>query len=308
MKKGGAGYNEELYARFFGLVGSPDEGKRISQSKAAGALGYSPGVISAYKSRSYQGSLESLEAKIAAWLKREARRLERIDIPISETAVINQVRRAASIAQDEADIAVIVGDAGTGKTTALRRYAAESHSAFMVEVDPAYTKNVLIHEIARSIGVEVKGSITVVIARIIEALKERDALLIIDEADYLSDSALELVRRIINDKAATGVCLVGLPRLEYKLRNLRNDHEQLASRVGVLLKVSSMKRADAAMILDSAWKGLKKNVVDAFVRASGRSVRTLTKLMGRVHQVMALNRMDVPDEDVIEAAGELLMR
>ena len=251
-------YNDELYTRFFELVGSPEEGKHISQSKAAHALGYSSGVISAYKSRSYNGNVRNLEEKIAAWLTREARRLERVDIPICETAVIDQVRRAVSIAQDEADIAVIVGDAGTGKTTAIRRYEAESHSAFLVEVDPSFTKNVLVTEIARALGVDIKGGMTVVIGRIIEALRERDAVLIIDEADYLSDSSLELARRIINDKAKTGVVLVGLPRLEYKLRNLRGDHEQLASRVGVLLRLGRMKRADAVTILGEFGRAYRR--------------------------------------------------
>ena len=215
MEKKETEYNEELYARFFELVGTPDEKKRISQSKAAQALGYSSGVISAYKSRSYNGNVKTLEEKIEAWLKREARRLEKVDIPTAETSVMDQVRKAATIAQDDADIAVIVGDAGTGKTTALRRYEAESHSAFLIEVDPSFTKNTLVNEIARALGVDAKGGMTVVIGRIVETLKERDAVLIIDEADYLSDSSLELVRRIINDKARTGIVLAGLPRLEY---------------------------------------------------------------------------------------------
>jgi DNA transposition AAA+ family ATPase len=66
-----------------------------------------------------------------------------------------------------------VGDSGTGKTTALRRYAAESHSAILVEVDSSFTKNMLIEEIARAIGVETKGSLTAVIARVVEALRGR---------------------------------------------------------------------------------------------------------------------------------------
>jgi DNA transposition AAA+ family ATPase len=43
----------------------------------------------------------------------------------------------------------------------------------------------------------------------VEALRDRDTVIMIDEADYLSDSSLELVRRVINDKAQTGVVLVG---------------------------------------------------------------------------------------------------
>jgi DNA transposition AAA+ family ATPase len=301
-------YNEELYNQFFALVGSPDEGKRISQAKAAQALGYSSGVVSAYKSRTYNGNVKTFEETVAAWLKREARRISKIDIPTAETSVMDSVRKAITMAQDDRDIAVIVGESGTGKTTALRHYEKESHSAFFVEVDPSFTKNVLVSEIARAVGVDQKGGMTAVIARIVEALRERDSVLIIDEADYLSDSSLELVRRIINDKARTGVVLVGLPRLEYKLRNIRNDHEQLTSRVGILLKLSKMKKTDAEKILAGVWTDLPKETVEAFVGTANGSVRTLVKLIGRVHQVMGLNRIDQPDAEVIAAAGELLMR
>jgi hypothetical protein len=53
MEKERTEYNEELYRKFFGLAGNPDEGarsggtRRISRSKAAQALGYSSGVVSA---------------------------------------------------------------------------------------------------------------------------------------------------------------------------------------------------------------------------------------------------------------------
>jgi DNA transposition AAA+ family ATPase len=149
---------------------------------------------------------------------------------------------------------------------------------------------------------------TTVIARIVEALRERDAVIMIDEADYLSDSSLELVRRVINDKAQTGVVLVGLPRLKYKLENLRNDHQQLTSRVGVLLEVKKLTKTDAVKIIEGVWKGLSKETIEAFVKTANGSVRTLAKLIGRVHQVMAKNGIETPDAEVIAAAGEMLMR
>ena len=238
--------NEELYKRFFEIVGSPEEGKRISQAKAAQALGYSGGVISAYKSKTYNGDVKKLEKEIAAWLEREARRLERLDVPIAETSTLEKMRRAITIAQDEGDIAVIIGDAGSGKTTALRQYAKESHSALLIEVDTSFSQVTLMAEIARKLGVESKGGQNAVVERVIEALKGRDAVLIVDEADYLSGKALELLRRVINDKAQTGVVLVGLPELEHKIRGNRSDHKQLQSRIGVLLRLGKLKKADTA--------------------------------------------------------------
>jgi DNA transposition AAA+ family ATPase len=306
-------FDEGLYKRFFDIVGSPEEGagtssRRISQTKAAQALGYSAGVISAYKSRNYTGNMKALEEKIAAWLKREERRLDRLDVPVAETSTLEKIRRAISIAQDEADIAVIIGEAGTGKTTALRQYEKESHSALLIEVDPSFSQVTLMNEIARVLGVESKGGMNAVVERVIEAMSGRDVVLIVDEADYLSDSSLELLRRVINDKAHTGVVLVGLPRLEYKIRNLRNDHEQLQSRIGVMVKLGKLKKTDADKIITGVWKDISKPAIDAFIQTANGSTRTLVKLMGRVHQIMGINRVEEPDAEIIAEAGELLMR
>ncbi len=301
-------YNEELYTRFFAIVGSPEDGKKISQNKAAKALGCSSGYISAYKSRTYPASIKTLEDKIEAWLKREEQRLGRVYIPVTEISAVSQVRKAASMAQNDADIAVVVGAAGAGKTTALRQYASESKSAYLIEVDASFTKSVLISEIAQAVGVELKGGNPAIIKRIITTLKDRDAVLIIDEADYLSDASLELVRRIIADKAQTGVVFAGLPRLEYKLRNLRNDHEQLTSRVGALVEIGKMKRNDASKILANVWPELEKETFEELFNLSNGSVRTLTKLINRTHQIMGLNRIDLPDVETVQAASEYLMR
>jgi DNA transposition AAA+ family ATPase len=91
-----------------------------------------------------------------------------------------------------------------------------------------------------------------------------------DEADYLSGGSLELVRRVINDKAQTGVVLAGLLRLEYKLENLRNDRQQLTSRVGALPEVKRLAKPDAIKVIEGVWKGLAHEVVDAFIKTARR--------------------------------------
>jgi DNA transposition AAA+ family ATPase len=301
--------NEELYNKFFSIVGSPDEGKKISQARAARELGLSSGVISAYKNRNYNGNYTAIEEKIQGFLKREERRVSDIAIPIVETTTIENVRTTLEMAHDYKDIAVIVGPAGIGKTTAVKRYEAENPSAaLVVYADPSAKQKQLISDIACSLGIAAKGGTPALIVSIVAELKGRDFVLIIDQAEFLTDTELELLRCIICDRARVGLALVGLPQLEGRLRNLRNDHEQLLSRVGELLKVGTMKADDASRIVRGVWESAPKEVITSLTKLAAGSVRTLVKLIERTHRIMATYREEVPNADMVTSADELVMR
>jgi DNA transposition AAA+ family ATPase len=295
--------DEGLYGRFFGIVG---EGKRLSQSRVAKELGVSPGLISAYKSRTYSGSIAVIEDKIRKFLDREERRVSDVVIPVVETTTVENIRRAVEMAHDYKDIAVITGDAGTGKTTAITRYAEESRAAIAVYAPRDVTQSKLIIEVARAVGVDLKGGKWVLIDRIVGELKGRDTVLIIDQADYLTDATLELLRCIIVDMAGIGLVLIGLPRLKTKLENLRNDHEQLLSRVGTFLKVERMKPADAARIIQSVWQPASAEVISAMTKSANGSVRTLVKLIECVHRILGVNRLETPTAEAVSDACELV--
>jgi hypothetical protein len=76
----------------------------------------------------------------------------------------------------------------------------------------------------------------------------------------------------------------------------------------VLLELKRLTKADAVKIIEGVWRELAKETIEAFVKAANGSTRTLVKLMGRVHQVMGINRIETPNAEVITAAGEMLMR
>jgi DNA transposition AAA+ family ATPase len=295
--------DEELYRQFFEIVG---EGKRMSQSRAAREMRVSPSLISFYKSRTYNGSLTVIEDKIRSFLEREAQRIVEISIPVVETITTENISRAVEMAHICKDIAVITGDAGTGKTTSIKRYVEESHSAFAVYVCHDLTQYQLVIEIARTVGVSQKGSKFAIIDRIVGELKGRDTVLIVDQADYLTDASLELLRCIIVDMAEVGLVLVGLPGLRMQLENLRNDHEQLLSRVGTFLKVGRMRTGDATKIIQSVWQSAAQEVITALTKSANGSVRTLVKLMGHVHRIMAVNQLETPTYEAVIDALELV--
>lgn len=285
------------------------ERNKISQNKAAEAAGYTGSVVSQWLSGTYKGDAEGVEAALRTWMEREKSRRASRAVPTIETETMRRITNAITIAHQERDIAVIVGPAGVGKTTALRRYqAANPNGAILIEVDDSMNKVALIQELAEKLGLAREGGHVELVRRAATTLAERDLVVIIDEADYLNDGALELCRRIVNDKGRSGLVLVGLQRLVFRIKSLKNDHEQLASRVGVLLEVEGLKQVDAEKIVHSVWPTMDKDCTALFLKTAGGSVRSLAKLIARAHLTAVANDKAMPDADIVRVAGALIFK
>ena len=66
---------------------------------------------------------------------------------------------------------------------------------------------------------------------IIDKLKSSGRLIIVDEAEHLPYTSLELLRRIY-DKAEVGILLVGMPRL---MKNLKGDKKNMLNYIQELV-------------------------------------------------------------------------
>ncbi len=282
----------------------------ISQAKAAEGCGYTPGVLSGWISDSYKGDTFAVEGTIRSWLEREGRRRARKTIPVANTESFNRITKAITLAHENKDIALVVGEAGFGKTTALKAYAeANPHNAIYINVNKAMTKQTLIYEIAAGLGFERKGNFPDVAMRVHQKLAEQDMVVMVDEADYLKDDSLELLRQIVNDAGQSGLVLSGLPRLEYRIITLKNDHQQIASRIGVYAAVAGLRELDAQNIVLSAWPNLvqDRETQKAFWKGCGPSARRLSKLIENAHRTCMANNLEMPTAEVVAAAGALIL-
>jgi len=282
----------------------------ISQNRAAKDIGYSSPVLSDYRNGKYAANVDALEEAIVKWIGRTEQAHARKKVSIVETDQLRKINNAIALAHAEGDIALIVDDAGGGKTTAARYYAEQNpRTTVYIDVVKGMNTKTLTVRIAEAMGLDtIRVNQQMLIQSISATLADRNMVVILDEADYLKSDALEFSRRLVNDLGKSGLVLIGLPRLTGTIQNLRNDHRQLESRIGVYLPLTGLTKPDARKIAHSVWPEVDNEVIDAMYRVSKTDVRQFVKIIERAQNTMAVNKISAIDLDVIETAAMLVIR
>ena len=286
------------------------DGRGTSVAEAALGIGMSPQAIAAWLRGDYRGDNARVERLAQRWLatRREVEEIRsgRVDrhAPLSVTENISVI---AMHAQATADVALVYGAAGAGKTWALRRYCTEHAEAWYVAMSPAVTTPAsVLGRIAREVdaggGVSTAARLEIAI---VERLRGRDALLVVDEAHHLTPALIDQIR-CVYDAAACGLVLAGNEPLWGRLAG-GDRAAQLVSRVGTRYRLRRPSDEDA-IALAAAFLGRepagpgRRSVLEAG-RAVG-ALRAVRKLISQAAVLAAGAERKVPtDADLVDAAS-----
>ena len=187
---------------------------KFSQRLIADKIGVSPAQISQFLNDKYQGDIETLVNKIVQLINTITRKDKRIrNVPYIQTMVARRIAtlitNTESFTDDEGKIGVIIGDGGHGKSHCMRYYAEANKNTALVELDSAMTSTLMFAEIAKAIKIDSSGLMAAVTRRIIDALRERDMIIMLDEASSLRVKQLDQLRQIIAVKSRCPLILAG---------------------------------------------------------------------------------------------------
>ncbi|MEO0258985.1 MAG: AAA family ATPase [candidate division WOR-3 bacterium] len=285
------------------------EERGISLTAISRAIGRSTAAISQYLSGSYAGNISQLEEILQGYITRykEKLRKPKLCIEFVNTSIARKCFEVARLCHLDGEMGLLYGDAGLGKTMAIKEYAKRNSDVVLIEADLGYTAKIVIAEIYKALGLpgEACGHIHNMMDRIVERLKGSGRLIIIDEAEHLPYKALELIRRI-HDKTGVGILLVGMPRLRDNVAGSNYQYKQLYSRIGVSVKLSALRVDDVEQIVQSVLpkaNGLCKE----FFKYSGANTRTLSKLIARSIRVAEINNIDITADVIRETAKMLIV-
>jgi type II secretory pathway predicted ATPase ExeA len=221
-------------------------------------------------------------------------------------------------------VALLVGDAGTGKTTLIHAALASQQPDRLTVFlsNPALTRDEFFEFLADGFQMPEAGSSkTRLLLSLTRLLRERRetggvAALIIDEAQCLSDALLEEVRLLANIETATekllSIILVGQPELAERLN--QPSLRQIKQRVGLRCSLAPLDRAEAAayiatriQVAGGECAGLfARSAIDMIYERSGGVPRTMSVICDNALVAgYALDRRPVDHDIVLEVCRDL---
>jgi hypothetical protein len=297
-----------------------DKTSNIKAAHVAKAIGMSAATVSTWLNHSYKGDAGGVEEKIRQYLDlyadRKASKVRWVAKPeYIETLTSKIIFEKIQNFHFENQIGVITGNAGVGKSTSAREYAKKTVGVIYLECDKTFTTKVLFQYLNRQCGGSGVGAIADMFAEILNKLRDTGRLLIIDQAEFLSEKSLDLLRTI-NDKAHVGVILMGLPRLFYILRGKRGENEYLFTRVSSHWRLDETQPEDVQAIVNAIlpsinglWKEFYANARSfADGNENGKAnARTLCHLVSSTIKMANLNNVAITPE-LIRTAAQTLVR
>lgn len=278
----------------------------LSQSKVATQLGVSPAVISQYLQGKYSGDVEKIDQlvlQLVEHAKESVKQQRGLNLGFVKTTQAHHVMATCKKCHVSGGIMVVVGEAGLGKTMALKQYAQDSNQVVMIEVDPTFTPKVLLIELCEALGVEPTRNTHDNMKNIVAKLVGSKKLIIIDEAELLSYKALEILRRI-QDKSNIGLLLAGMPRLRANLRGSRGELKQIFSRVDFFYELKSLSSQDVGILSESALGTDEFN--DLLFRLCDGNARKLSKIFKESHSLAVRHQLSI-NSDMITQASQMLI-
>ena len=256
----------------------------MNQTMLARGIGVSPASISMYLNDTYAekgGKYETIEPKIEAFLEVQESKAQREELVLGfvSTKTTRRISEVMRDAHEAGDTVVIYGQAGLGKTQAVKNYCEKNPAAILIEANPSFTALVLMRKLATAAKVSAMGSLNDLFESVSDRLRDSGRLIVVDEAENLPLRALEIIRRL-HDDTGCGLVLSGMPRLVANLRGKHGELVQLYSRVSVALNLGdSMPDEELEEIARAAMPEADDATIAELVKQSNGNTRRMSKLM-----------------------------
>ena len=271
-----------------------------SLAQAAREAGLSASTLSRWLRAEYRGDNRAIGRSVEAWLRSREAAGERAGLGVDahvDLSVTTDIEAVLDLAQATADVVVVHGRSGCGKTWAARHFAATRSGVTLVTASGAWvTLAGMLGRIAAAVGAgDRHASALAAEGRIIEKLAGRRALLAVDEAHHLSVRQIDELR-CLRDIADCGLALIGSDVLWSSLcSSARAD--QITGRVMQRLALRGPSAADVGALAEAALKRApERGEARALAQAArrGGGLHVLRRTLARTALIARADGADLP--------------
>ena len=206
-----------------------------SQKRAATSLvGVSPATVTQIVTGKWELINEKMWRSIAAQIGVKQTRWN-----IVETRNYKALSEIFADAQENALVLAVCGEAGTGKSLTAAHYGAENPNVYVLACSEYWNRKTFLRELLRVMGKNPAGdTVGDMVDDVVMELKRREnPLIILDEADKLSDQVMFFFITFYNKlEDYCGIVLMATDYLEKKVRRglrlNKTGYQEIYSRIG----------------------------------------------------------------------------
>jgi len=189
-------------------------------------------------------------------------------------------------AQQRSNVYAIVGAAGTGKTFAIRHYAANNRRVHSLQCAEYWNKKMFMQELLSAMGRDNAGyTIGEMMSEIVSELKrQKNPLIILDEADKLTDQVLYFFITLYNQlEDQAGIILVATNYLEKRIKRgvhlNKKGYNEIYSRIGrKCIELKGLSASDISAVCTANGITERENIQNIIIDCDSDLRRVKTKI------------------------------
>jgi DNA transposition AAA+ family ATPase len=274
-----------------------------SQRWLADAIDVNPGQLSEYLRQKYAGDAQKIEDKLKSFIRNYIptavkNQDEAFYIETENTQFVHYIMRSAI---KNVRLSAIFGHAGYGKTTAIRAFIRNHPEAIYIKINNLSTVKDFLQILCDRLNLGTTGRNMELFKAIVEALSGSGKFIVIDEAEWLKDKALDMVRNIW-EESRVAVILSGTLNLERNLIGAHRELEYVNSRVHGRFKLRQLGDGELKRIAKAY--GIEE--IKLLKNFGKENFRTTMHLVEEAAAVAAMNGSDVITGDMLKEAYRMI--
>lgn len=261
-----------------------------SQAKAANSLkNVSPATVSQMLNGKWELIRDDMWRNVAAQIGWKEEKWNAV-----ATRDFTTLMRILGDVKDNALVMAVTGDAGSGKTFALKQYTETNKQVYMLCCNEYWNRKAFLNELLQAMGRDASGlTVNDMMLEAVRYLKMQESpLLILDEADKLSDKVLYFFISLYNAlEGECGMLMVATSHLELRIRKgvkaNRKGYNEIWSRIGrKCVTLKGVSAADITAVCEANGVTDRRDI-DLVINDSESDLRRVRR---KIHAIVSSKR------------------